>query len=179
MTAIISNTGELLYLIQGNKDIIELNKPNGCLAVEDPPKNDMFYDNGWREMPPKPSLHHIFDYASKEWVDPRSLEEFKAHKWAEVKAERDQHEFGGFEFNGDLFDSDLVAQSRINTAASLGVTVDWTTQSNKVVTLTSDQLSELLKALAMHVTAIHERGRLARTAILQSTTKQEVSDVVL
>jgi hypothetical protein len=36
------------------------------------------------EMPPKPSIHHIFDYTTKQWVDPRTNET----EWEVVRAQR-------------------------------------------------------------------------------------------
>ena len=37
-------------------------------------------------MPPKPSPHHVFDYTTKQWVDPRTPET----EWPQVRAERDR-----------------------------------------------------------------------------------------
>ena len=36
--------------------------------------------------PPQPSQHHIFDYAAKQWIDPRTPET----EWPLVRAERDR-----------------------------------------------------------------------------------------
>ena len=37
-------------------------------------------------LPPKPSEHHVFDYATKQWVDQRTPET----EWPLVRAERDR-----------------------------------------------------------------------------------------
>lgn len=37
-------------------------------------------------MPPKPSQHHVFDYTTKQWIDPRTPET----EWPLVRAERDR-----------------------------------------------------------------------------------------
>lgn len=37
-------------------------------------------------MPPKPSQHHVFDYISKQWVDPRTPET----EWQLVRADRNR-----------------------------------------------------------------------------------------
>lgn len=37
-------------------------------------------------MPPKPSPHHVFDYTTKQWFDPRTPET----EWPLVRAERDR-----------------------------------------------------------------------------------------
>lgn len=37
-------------------------------------------------LPPKPTVHHVFDYAAKQWIDPRTPET----EWPLVRAERDR-----------------------------------------------------------------------------------------
>lgn len=49
---------------------------------------DKYYVTGGAlvPMPPKPSEFHIFDYTTKQWVDPRTEET----QWPIVRAERDK-----------------------------------------------------------------------------------------
>ncbi len=102
MTAIISKNGEILQMIYANEETVVLNTPKDGVAVDDPPSSNMFYQGGWVEMPAQPSPYHIFNYDIKQWIDPRTLDEIKAQKWAEIKVMRDQLEFGGFEFEGNI-----------------------------------------------------------------------------
>lgn len=37
-------------------------------------------------LPPKPTVHHVFDYAAKQWIDPRTPET----EWPLVRAKRDR-----------------------------------------------------------------------------------------
>lgn len=179
MTAIISENGEILFSIQANDETIELNTPNSCIAVEDPPNSNMFYKNGWVDMPPQPSSNHIFDYNLKQWVDPRSIEQVREQKWSEVKSLRDQLEFGGFEFEGNIYDSDQVSQGRIMGAASAQIDQIWTLANNKTVELTAAQLGQLYQALQAHIANIHERGRIARQLIYESTSIEQVELISL
>lgn len=179
MTAIISKHGELLYSIQGNQETIELNKSLGWLAVPDPPRSNMYYKGWWVDLPKTPSLFHIFDYTTKQWIDPRSLDEIKAQKWTEIKSQRDQLEFGGFEFEGGVYDSDQVSQGRIMGAASAGVDQTWTLADNTTVNLTAMQLQQLYAALQAHIASVHERGRIARQLIFDAETKEQVEAVQL
>lgn len=137
----------------------------------------MYYKGWWVDLPKSPSSFHTFDYQSKQWVDPRSLDEIKAQKWEEIKSQRDQIEFGGFEFENKLYDSDPNSQLRIATAALLGVSVEWTLKDNSVVNLSSDQLIDLKTALAVHINNIHERGRIARQKIETALTYEEIEAV--
>lgn len=179
MTAIVSRNGKLLFVIQASAENVRLNTPEDCVAVDDPPRSNMFYANGWVDMPRQPSVHHVFNYDVKQWVDTRTLYEVKTQKWEELKARRDALEFGGFEYKGNVYDSDQVSQGRIMGAAIAGVDQIWTLANNTTVTLTGDELKELYAALQMHVAALHERGRIARYNIDVAMTPQEIEAVTL
>ena len=121
----------------------------------------------------------VFDTLSEQWVDPRTLDEIKAQKWAEIKAMRDSLEFGGFEFEGNTYDSDQVSQGRIMGAAIAGVDQVWTLADNTTVELTALQLQQLYAALQSHIASVHERGRIARQLIFESETREHVEAVQL
>lgn len=179
MTAIISKNGEILQMIYANEETIVLNTPKDCLAVNDPPKSNMFYQDGWVEIPAQPSPHFVFDYEIKQWVDPRSLDAIKAQKWTEIKSERDRLEFSGFEFEGGVYDSDQVSQGRIMGAASSGIDQTWTLADNSTVDLTALQLKQLYAELQAHIASVHEKGRIARQLIFEAETKEQVESVQL
>ncbi|MDN8510691.1 DUF4376 domain-containing protein, partial [Acinetobacter baumannii] len=124
-----------------------------------------------------PSPYHIFNYDIKQWIDPRSLDEIKTQKWAEIKVMRDQLEFGGFEFEGNIYDSDQVSQGRIMGAAAAEVDQTWTLADNSTVELTAQQLKELYAALQAHIAGVHERGRIARQKIETALTYEEIEAV--
>lgn len=177
MTVLVSKNGEVIGHIFGNEEMIKLNTPEGCVALDDPPYPNMFYQGGWVEMPPQPSPYFIFDYEIKQWIDPRSLDEIKTQKWAEIKVMRDQLEFGGFEFEGNIYDSDQVSQGRIMGAAAAEVDQTWTLADNSTVELTAQQLKELYAALQAHIAGVHERGRIARQKIETALTYEEIEAV--
>ncbi|WP_151790194.1 DUF4376 domain-containing protein [Acinetobacter junii] len=180
MTAIVERaTGRLIKTISAPDDVIKLNTPEGCLAVEDKPEPNMYYQDGWVAMPAQPSPYHTFDYSTKQWIDPRSLDEIKAQKWAEIKSQRDQLEFGGFEFEDNIYDSDQVSQGRIMGAAAAGIDQVWTVRDNTTVNLTASQLQQLYAALQAHIASVHERGRIARQLIFDAETKEQVEAVQL
>ena len=139
-----------------------------------------YVDRGeWYAAEGKPSENHIFNYDLKDWIDPRTLDEIKTQKWNEIKAERDQLEFGGFEYKGDVYDSDQVSQGRIMGAAIAGVDQTWTLANNTTVDLTGEELKELYAELQRHVASVHERGRVARYKIDVATTPQDIEAVTL
>ena len=183
MTTIVNKFGQLVSVIVGSDDIIELNTPEDCLAVKDRPDDSiMYYDfelEDWIDPPSKPTEFHIFDYELKSWVDPRSLDDIKAQKWTEIKSQRDRLEFGGFEFEGNIYDSDQVSQGRIMGAAVAGIDQTWTLADNTTVALSAMQLQQLYAALQAHIASVHERGRSARQLIFDAETKEQVEAVQL
>lgn len=180
MTAIVNiKTGEFSFSVQGGSDVVELNTPEGYMAVKDPPEPNMYYQDGWVAMPAQPTSYHIFNYDLKDWIDPRTLDEIKTHKWAEIKSRRDSLEFGGFEFEDGIYDSDQVSQSRIMGAAVAGVDQIWTLADNTTVELSASQLQQLYAALQTHIASVHERGRIARQLIFDAETKEQVEAVNL
>lgn len=139
-----------------------------------------YVDKGeWYATEGKPSETHIYDYERKEWIDPRTIDDIKAQKWAEIKAMRDQLEFGGFEFDGGIYDSDQVSQSRIMGAVIAGVDQVWTLADNTTVELSASQLQQLYAALQAHIASAHERGRIARQLIFDAETIEQVEAVQL
>lgn len=139
-----------------------------------------YVDKGeWYAVEGKPSENHIYDYDLKDWIDPRNLDEIKAQKWDEIKSRRDQLEFGGFEFDGNIYDSNQVSQGRIMGAAGAGIDQTWTLANNTTVELTAQQLKELYAALQAHIAGVHERGRIARQLIFDAETKEQVESIQL
>ena len=131
------------------------------------------------ELPGKPSAHHVFDWAGKAWIDPRSLQDFKDARWAEVRQERDSAEFGGFSWDGSRFDSDALSQQRITGAVTLAMmnsafSIDWTLADNTVRTLNAADMIEIGVALGRHVNACHERARVLRREIDGAETVGDV-----
>lgn len=179
MTAIVNSKGEIQVILTGPEDFITANTPDGCIAVEDPPAQNMYYEDGWVAMPAQPSSYHVFNYDLKNWIDPRTLDEIKAQKWAEIRLQRDNLEFGGFEFQGGVYDSDQVSQGRIMGAAMSQTDQVWTLADNTTVELSSLQLQQLYAALQAHIASIHERGRIARQLISEAETKEQVEAIQL
>ena len=180
----LKSTGEILDVIQGDLYSIELNTPSNSMHVDNVKPNNLSdywdYDSlTFVAIGNAPTEYHQFNYTSKEWFDPRPLDEIKAQKWVEIKSQRDRLEFGGFEFDGNIYDSDQVSQGRIMGAAAAVVDQLWTLANNSTVELSASQLQQLYVALQVHVASVHERGRIARVAIETASTKEEVERIQL
>ena len=180
----LNDDASILSVLEGSQELISLNTPKDAKFVDDIEyiSSTDYFDSATSTFvsigePPTPS--HQFDYTTKQWIDPRSLDEIKAQKWAEIKSQRDRLEFGGFEFDGRNYDSDQVSQGRIMGAALAGINQVWTLADNTTVELSALQLQQLYAALQAHVASVHERGRIARLAIESAETIEEVDAVQL
>lgn len=179
---ILDSDGAIQKHINASADILELNTPAGAAYVDTDDRVDLsdYWDGDkFVSIGEPPSEHHVFYYAAKQWIDPRSLYEVKAHKWDEIKAQRGQLEFGGFEFEGGVYDSDQVSQGRIMGAAAAGLDQVWTLADNTTAELSASQLQQLYAALQAHIASVHERGRIARQLIFEAETKEQVEAVQL
>ena len=180
------DTGKVLQCVDIPSDYYEnAARDNAFIEVD----NDLFKEatmclgcvlnNVWHRLPDRPSDTHDYDYVNHLWVDKRTLEQAKEIKWESIKLERNKLEFGGFTFEGNLYDSDQVSQGRISGAANAGVNKVWTLADNTAVELTSSQLQQLYAALQVHIASVHERGRIARQLIFDAETKEQVEAVQL
>lgn len=180
--SVINNHGQVLQMLNLDQfSMSNYSTADGTFVVGLHPENMSDYWDGdaFVSIGEPPSTHHTFDYTTKQWTDSRSLDEIKAQKWGEIKSQRDRLEFGGFEFSGNVYDSDQVSQGRIMGAAVAWIDQTWTLADNTTVELTAQQLKELYAALQAHIASAHERGRIARQLIFDAETKEEVEAIQL
>lgn len=82
-------TGKIENLISCPPEMVELQFDAKTHAVIEGSFDDSSYyiESGAPiAMPLKPSTHHVFDYAAKQWIDPRTPET----EWPLVRAKRDR-----------------------------------------------------------------------------------------
>ena len=136
-------------------------------------------DGIWKSVGPQPGPNFTLDKVNKVWVDKTDLDSYKLKKWESIKLARDSLEFGGFNWNGYIFDSDPLSQGRLIGAAMLGTDIVWTLKDNSTVELTGTELTEVSLGLQQYVASLHERSRIARTSIESATTIDEVNSIIL
>ena len=180
----LNDDASILSVLEGSQELISLNTPKDAKFVDDIEyiSNTDYFDGAtstFVSIGESPSQHHTFDYTTKQWIDPRSLDEIKAQKWTEIKSQRNQLEFGGFAFEGNVYDSDQGSQGRIMGAAAASMDQVWTLADNSTVSLTASQLQQLYATLQAHIASVHERGRIARQLIFDAETKEQVELIQL
>lgn len=145
---------------------------------------DYFLDAEALTLPPsQPSPHHVFNYTTKQWEDPRTLADLKAAQWTQIKQARTQAEYAGFTWDGSVFDSDATSQQRINGAVSLALiakqasqpySITWTLADNTLRVLSADDMISVGLALGTHVQATFNKGQQLQQQIEAATTKGEI-----
>ena len=180
----VGRNNEVLGIIMGGGVEVQANTPAFSsfydLTAETVVNiGDYFENEKLINLHPNENKSLTFDYNSKTWLDLRSLDEVKNQRWAEIRKQRDALEFGGFEFEGDVYDSDQVSQGRILGAATSGVDQIWTLADNTTKYLTAEKLKQLYTSLQIYITQTHERARIARQLIRDATTHEQLEQIQL
>lgn len=180
-----SSTGRVLFSGSASEPAALANPGTAVLVGEQ-------HEDGWIEgglhypLPAQPSPHHVFEYTTKQWIDPRTIQELKDAKWSEIKTARNAAEFGTFTWDGSAFDSDAASQSRIQGAAQLATlalmnsqpfSIDWTLADNSVRTLNAQDMIAVGMAMGEHINAQHAKARIKRQAIEAAIAVAEVEAI--
>ena len=146
----------------------------------------LYWKEGWRTRPDKPFPIFVWDNELEQWVDPRTLQDFKTAQWAKVKQARALAESAGFTYDGSVFDSDAQSQARINGAVTLALiakqanqpyTITWTLKDGTLRTLSADEMIAVGLALGTHVQTGFNKGQQLQQQINAATTKEEIEAI--
>lgn len=137
--------------------------------AEEAPSLDHYRDGGqWVKRPDQPSLVHVFDWAAKTWVDPRTLDQLKAEKRVSIDAERARRSVAPIVYSERNVDADARAQKNISDKLAeikaredMGVVMPaelllWRDADN--LTVTFDTMAQMKVWLQGLVVAIAQRG---------------------
>lgn len=114
-----------------------------------------------------------------------TLEEIKAAKIAELKAQRDNKEVEPISYQGYSFDYDSKARERINAAivalevAGASATLTWTTADNQDVKVTASDLRAIVAAVAVRSNTLHIAYRKAKAQVEAASSANEINAVCM
>lgn len=180
------NTGQISRIVESDADISLLYLPDTEDYIIGPYDPKLHYVNIETSqptlLPARPSDYHYFNYISKQWEDPRTLEQVQTLVWGNMKRLRTKKESAGFTWDGSVFDSDRVSQSRIMGAVQLAgmspaFEIPWTLQNNSVRVLNAADMLSVGAALGAHVATIFARAQEIRTEIYAASTIAEVEAI--
>lgn len=106
----------------------------------------------------------------------------KEAKMREIDSLRDQALEGGFEFKGQIFDSDAKSIQRISAIATLSLlnpnfSTPYITHSNQTVILTAEDIKGLGEAAAAHEANLIFQARDLKDQVLAATTQEELDAI--
>lgn len=188
ITVFDKESGQILRLISTHVGNANLQISENEDWIEGHYSDGLFYIENYTpvQIGNKPSLHHTFNYTTKQWEDPRTLDERKAQAWERIKAAREQEEFGVFAWGGGTFDCDQISQQRIQGAAQLAslamvagqpFSIDWTMADNSTMTLGASDMIGVGMAMGAHINACHTKSRLLRNQINAAASAEEIEAI--
>lgn len=150
------------------------------------------YESGWLDgdvhhnLPAQPSPHHVWDWQTKTWADPRTLDDLKATKWAEIKLARDAAERVPLVTQLGTFDADPKGRTNLTdtilllqSLAAIGqpAEIDFTLADNTVVSLSLQQMVMVGIALGNQVQGAYNTGRQLRGLIDAATSAGQLDAI--
>ena len=188
---IVTSDGEVVR--HGKAEVLP-EPPQGCLRMLGvlPPNAPSYWDGEvFILKPPPPSAHHIFDYTTKQWEDPRGVKELQAEYLAAVEKEKVVRKAAPIFYEGHLVDAHTTAQTNItnklnelNAIEALGLSAEsialyWRVADNSSVEFDSlasmkAWLLGLVAAISRRTTEIYSWSWTQKEKIRSSTSKEEL-----
>lgn len=189
--AIHDAVGRILRVVTCSEADAALNAHEGEAFIEVPVgvADDTHYIGAEGQpvaMPERPSAAHVFDFAVLGWVDPRTLDDLRVAKWAQIKAARDAAERAPLVTNFGTFDADPAGRTNLTdtilllqSLAAIGqpAEIDFTLADNQVVTLGLSQMIQVGIALGLQVQAAYNTGRVLRGAIGAANSAADIEAI--
>lgn len=155
---------------------------------------DQDYRDGWldngmhHELPARPSLHHEFNYTTRQWEDPRTLADLKSARNAYINTSRLAANQSHFTHLGKQIAADPLSRSDIdaingevtNTGAfPAGWPGAWKCMDNTWMTIsTIDQWKALYTSMVNQGTTNFGHAQALKGQLEAATTAAEVEAVV-
>ena len=167
-----------LQISSVNEDWIEGTYPAGSFYIENylPIK-----------IPDRPSTAHVFNYATKQWEDPRTLSDLKAAKNAAINAARLKANQSHFTFAGKQIAVDPLSRSDIDAAHGMIVALQamppgwpggWKAMDNTICAIPDLQTwLAFYGAMVLQWTANFNHAQALKAQLAAATTPEEVEAV--
>ncbi len=139
-------------------------------------------------LPESPGNRHVFNYQTKQWEDPRTLQFFKDTAYKKIEEWRNKQENQTFQFThaGRQWDAGLITRQRIQPVLGLSQLPEgffWTDSNNVDVPVTMAYLQALAQAheeaLVIKGFEIHAQQRAMKNSVEAATSKEEVESIVI
>ena len=186
--AIFTGSGQILRTISCPAADLAANVAQGesSLEVGGLISDDSHYIDGGLPVAftARPSTFHTFDYTTKAWTDPRTLQDLKDAAWERIKAARETHIDAPLTTPYGTFDSGPKDRTNITDGVlwlqtlATPTSIDVTLADNTTATLTTTEMIAVGLLLGQKVQAAHANARVRRAEIEASTTKEQIDAIV-
>lgn len=182
-TCINPTTGEVLY--SGIADDPQaLKTPDMQVVLEEAPVGT-YRDTAtgtWQSIGTKPSPAHVWDWGTKAWIDPRTLQDHRDARMRVLKLARDAHITNGFTWDGSVFDSDQVAQTRLlglklKAQNDSAMTETWRLQDNTWRVLTASNALAVWDTFEQHLRNAFQTFAGLEAQVAAATTVEQIEGV--
>ena len=111
---IYNNLGKILRTGSAPEEYVAIQAKENEFVLEGVADDTSQYINGSViiDMPPKLTKHHVFDFVTKAWQDPRTPADIKTSQWQKIKVLRDARKSGGFKVGVKWFHSDEPSRAQ-------------------------------------------------------------------
>lgn len=134
------------------------------------------------QLPLQPSPDHAFDYAAKQWVDPRTLDELRSASARRIDTAYEAAIQQSVAYMGTVFQADKASQEIVVTTLTvltpLGSTPEgffWKDAANNEVLMSLQQLQGLSQAIFAQGWAAFQHRAAKKAEIAVSATPDTVS----
>lgn len=157
--------------------------------IEGSYSDDKFYIQNFTAvpMPQQPSPHHVFNYTTKQWEDPRTLADLKAAKNHAINLARAAANSGHFVFQGHRIAADPLSRSDIDAAHGAilmtqalppGWPGGWKSMENDFVPITTvAQWAQFYGTMVATGTANFNHAQALKTQLAAAQTPEAVDAV--
>lgn len=185
-TAYVRGTGEILYSGEAQHPQF-LETEAVCIHIGDRFGPGWIDLSGYTPLPSRPSEHHTFNYAIKQWEDLRTLADLKAAKNAAINAARLKANQSHFTFAGKQIAVDPLSRSDIDAAHGAilmlgampgGWPGGWKAMDNTIVPIADlTTWGQFYGAMVAQGTANFAHAQALKAQLAAATTAEEVAAV--
>jgi hypothetical protein len=185
--AICTAAGQILRTLSCPQDQVAPNVGTGEQAIEIPDGvgDDTHYFDGtdFVPMPAKAHDYQRFDFATKTWVDPRTLLQVKSTKRNELKSAALAAATADLTVSTVTFSvsldikAELAQELALAQAEGASYSLEWERADGTPITLTGAQVRGLLRAMSTRAANIRSTLRTKIAAVNAATTIAEVEAI--
>ena len=182
-------TGKVLQITEGSEESFSGFATDTTDYIESDMSGTMYVSDGQIfQATEAPSIYHIFNYATKQWEDPRTLDDLKAVKNIEINKARLQANQSSFTYGSYQISCDALSRSDIDGINGIVTLTDampvdwigfWKTADNSYVAIPDAATWTLLySAMVAQGQTNFAHAQELKALVASATTEAELDLIV-